>query len=236
MTKLLNEFLVGLRPMDSFLKEEPESGFNAPFGKYAFDDKRKDVPQDQKEPSTPEEEKALDGIETYMDQNSKDKLDAVAPMLVNLAKQGKYAAVLDPSGTQFVYRILEVKRDVAQKMLNVASITDEAPFGAAAAGVLQPNKNRTSGWTSDINLVKSFSPLGDGGDCLILVKAAVKGNAFFGKPGDLARAISPGFTKEMETIAVGPVRFVKAAYCLTIKTDGQWFDHNAPQKLIELIG
>lgn len=229
MTKLLNEFLVGLRPMGSFLKEEPESGFNAPFGKYAFDDKRKDVPQDQKEPPTPEEDKVDAALGSYIAGNEKQQLDAVAPMLVSLVKQKKYQAILDPSGTQFVYRIMQVPEALASKLLGT-QVNDQTPSGLAGAGVLNPSKAKVSGWTSDANLVLKFEPMGDAeGTTLLLFRAPVKGNTFFGKPGELASVVSPDHKFEMETIAVGPVKYDKAAFVVTTN------EENPAQKLFDLM-
>lgn len=221
--------------LESIVYEEPESGFNAPFGKYAFDDKRHELPKDQKEKPTPDETKAAQAIDLYLTQNDKSQLDGVANQLASLAKAGKYQPILDPSGASVVYRILQVRRDVAAKILRVP-VDDQHLEGTVNGGTLTPNNTRVSGWTTRKELVREFSPLGDGGDTLILLAAPVKGNTFFGKPGEFARMFSPGFQSEMETMAVGPVKFSKAAFCVLQTEDGNYRDANGPETLLRLIG
>jgi hypothetical protein len=225
--RLLNEFLAPLR-------EEPETGPDAPYGKYAFDAEREDVPPAEKEEPTPEEAKALDALKAYMGPNDHSKLDPIAPELLSLAQKGKYSPVLDPSGAQFVYRILILARDVASQRLNV-KIDDQTPFGMAGPGTMQATRSITTGWTSDIKLADSW--IGGKGDTIVIYKATVKGNSFFGKPGDLAKAIGapPDTVAEMETIAVGPVKYVSASFALKVDAQGKPISRIAAKKAVELI-
>lgn len=99
--RCLNE---GFDVQNMTLEEEPEAP-DAPFGKYAFDDKREDIPEEEKEKMTPEEYKVYNALSNYISGNEKVWLDKVAPALLDLTKRGLYKKILDPSGTRFVYRI-----------------------------------------------------------------------------------------------------------------------------------
>lgn len=231
MIKLLNEFLEYQEP-SAGVNEEPEQETDI-FGKYAFDTDREDVPEEEKEPHTRDELMALIALRSYMTTNRKSGLDKVAPQLVDLAKQGKYSPVLDPSGVSFVYRILSLSKEDASKLLGV-EISHEAPSGKVGAGVLSPTKGSISGWTSDIHLVEDFHGATDQDDknTLLLFKAPIKGNTFFGKPAALAMAVDPDMAHESETIAVGPVKYVACAYTMT--WDAEF--HPIPNAGMRLIG
>ena len=218
MIKLLNEFLEYQEP-SAGVNEEPEAETDV-FGKYAFDTDREDVPEEEKEPHTRDELMALIALKSYMTTNRKSGLDKVAPQLVDLTKQGKYAPVLDPSGVSFVYRILTLDTDDASKLLGV-EISNENSTGKVGPGVLTPNKGSVSGWTSDIQLVHDFHGATAAQDVVLLFKASVKGNTFFGKPVALAMAVDPDMAHESETIAVGPVKYVAAAWTKTLDTNYQ---------------
>jgi hypothetical protein len=195
--------------------EEPEQGSKAVFGKYAFDPKRADVPKPEKEKMTPQEIEAFRAIDAYVAGNNKSGLDKAAPMLLQLVKQGLYKPILDPTSSQFVYRILFLPgMDDLNKITN-AKATE--PSGAFGAGTLNPVGSKISGWTSDQGLIDSFTPPTNaaGGKVLVVFKAPVKGNAFFGKPGKIASVVDPAYSTEMETFGVGPVKYVSGAYAST---------------------
>lgn len=227
--KLLNEFF----EKSSYINEEPEAPTEI-YGKYAFDPQREDIPDAEKEAPTAEEIKAIEALKAYMGPNDHSKLDVIAPQLAALAKQGKYSPVLDPSGAQFVYRILILPREAASQRLNV-KIDDQNPNGLAGPGTMQATRSITTGWTSDIKLADSW--IGGKADTIVIYKASVNGNNFFGKPGDLAKAIGapPDTVAEMETIAVGPVKYIAASFALKVDAQGKPISRVAAKKAVELI-
>jgi hypothetical protein len=221
--------------LESFVYEEPEVD-TAPFGKYAFDLKRTDIDDDEKQQNTPTEDTVAAAIYSYISNGSKKRLGAEAELLLGLVKQGLYKPVLDPSGTDFVYRVLSADRGRASRMLGV-EITDKTPYGVVGPGSLNPVGNtEISGWSSDKQLVLEFGPSLVGvprKDVLLFYKAPVQGNLFIGKPGVLASILYPNHADEMETIAVGPVKYLKASYCIAATTNGELMQ--PAKKILELI-
>lgn len=221
------------KEVNRLLKEEPEDP-KSPFGKYAFDLNRDDVPKDQKEPNTRIENQALDALEDYIGLNAKQKLTTMAPLLLNMVKQGKYKPILDP-GSRSVYRVMQVPQLVANKLLRM-ELGPNNSSGYAGPGVLQPYGGKISGWTSNPELIRDFSGIGEG-NAMILFVAGTRNNNFFGNPGHLAVAAGEEeFAQEMEVIGLGPIRFGGAAYVLLYDDNNSYFDSiEAEDRLLELI-
>ena len=62
--------------LQRLLFEEPEHGSEALFGKYMFDDQRKDIRKNEKEEPTPAEEEALSALARYVGFNDKSDTEA----------------------------------------------------------------------------------------------------------------------------------------------------------------
>lgn len=228
----LQEFIKVI--LESILAEEPETD-DAPFGRYAFDNARKDVPQQNKQQNTPQEEEAQEALKDYVGNNQKEKLAAIAPLMLDLVRKGMYQPILDAHSVPFVYRILQVPQNLATQLTG-QQISGQQPAGLGKGGTLKPHDSNVSGWTSNVNLVKDFQGIGDG-NTMLLFRAPTNGNNFFGKPGQLAVvAGEPQFAKEMETIGVGPINYDRVAYVMLYDDEQGYFDaQEAFVKLIELI-
>lgn len=221
--------------LKNFVDEEPEDP-KSPFGKYAFDTYRKDIPNNEKEKDTPIEKKAWDAVERYIGNNEKAALNNMAPLLLNLVKQGKYKPILDP-GRRPVYRLLQLPKELAEKVLRI-QITPEQPSGTAESGVLMPTGGgKVSGWMADPSIIREFPGLGSG-NVMILFVAGTNGNNFFGAPGKLATAVNaPEYEYEMEVIGLGPIRYTYAAYVMQYDDERHYFDSaETEDELLRLVG
>lgn len=230
--KGLLEFIQAV--LHAMLLEEPEAD-TAPFGRYAFDNMRKDIPQPDKQEDTEAETEAQKALKDYVGNNQKDKLAQIAPLMLDLVNKGLYQPILDPKASGFVYRILQMPDNIASGLVG-AQITGQRPAGLGKAGALKPHDSNVSGWTSNANLVTEFQGIGDG-NVMLLFRAPTKGNQFFGNPGQLAVvAGEPQFTQEMETIGVGTIKYDRVAYVMLYDDNVGYFDaQEAFAKLIGLI-
>jgi hypothetical protein len=204
--KNLKEFYQFLLKEQAFAK--PEAPPSAELGQYAFAPSRTDTP-DPKEPNTNIEDKILKALKLYVGTNHKSHLSQVAPDILKLKKLGYYKSVLDPSKYSEVYRFLIITGEVLAEILGVPEIT--AQEGVSGPGVLNPRAGDISGWTVN---PKQFMSWGTSNEYIALFIAPVNGNQFFGNPGTMAVSIGMDaeYQQEMETIAVGPVRYSKCYY------------------------
>lgn len=198
------------------VQEEPEAP-SEPFGKYAFDPYRDDVRPEDKEAMSSVEKEAYGAIHTYVTGNVKEPLDRSADLLLSLVKKGLYKPILDP-GTGKAYRILLLP-DVEdlQRLAAIPVEKTEKGYGVFGPGVLSPTSTRISGWTTSKILAYDFSPLDALGNKIkgyvfAVIEASIQGNAFFGKPGELAAITDEDYEVEQEVIAVGPVKYDKASF------------------------
>lgn len=230
-----NALKKALRLMSAPLKEEPEPE-GAPFGKYAFDDERPEIPETEREQPTPDEKEAYSAIASYVSFNRKSDLDKSADLLLSLVKKGLYKPVLDPGDGLTVYRILLLsKAEDIQEIVPASQEDIEEPYGLFGPGILVPKGSRISGWTSKFKLVLSFTAQAEGENHIFMVFKAKVGapNAFFGKPGVLATITDYVFASEMETVAVGPVHY-EAAVFVNLKKFGD-NEENARKLAVNLL-
>lgn len=206
------------------LKEQgvvkPEAPPSADMGQYAFAPARLDTPK-PKEPNTAVEEKILRALNLYIVTNTKNKLEDVLPTIMKLRKLGYYRSILDPSAYSTVYRFLSLTKESLAKIVGVSEITK--PTGSFGPGVLTSHDSNISGWTATPG---NFADWGTTNEYVAVFIASVGKNQFFGNPGKLATAIGAGekYIKEMETIAIGPVKYDKCFYTFNSEPPEPPFD------------
>lgn len=201
--------------LQRLLFEEPEQGPDALFGKYMFDDQRKDISKGKKEQPTPEEEEALSALARYVAFNDKTDLNKVAPVLLDLKQKGLYSPMLDPlkGGRTSVYRILFLTAEVAAAVFGI-DINKQGGF--VSSGMVNPvGDSPIQGWTTDPSMFKTILKT-EGDDrkpVFLILKASLQNNNnFFGNPKRLAGTADEDFKHERETFAVGPVKYEKGFY------------------------
>lgn len=204
--------------LQRLLFEEPEQGPEALFGKYMFDDQRKDIPKNEKEEPTSAEEDALSALARYVGFNDKSDLDKVAPTLLDLKQKGLYAPMLDPlkGGRINVYRMLFLTIETAA---SVFGIDPNKQNGRIPAGTVNPvGSSPVQGWTTDPSMFKTLLRT-EGNDrkpVFLFLKASLQNNSnFFGNPKRLAGTADEDFKHERETFAVGPVSYDKGVYFIS---------------------
>lgn len=197
------------------LKEiQDEAPADAEFGRFIFAPTRADTPS-PKEPNTPSEQVALKALQAYFNDNNKGPLSSVAPLLLKLHQQGYYEKVLSPEDFSKVYRFLRMPRDSFVKLIGLDAGKLQKQ-GTVGGGTLSPHESDISGWTTNLGLFvdDDFDGYGDG-DVVGIFAANVAENNFFGNPGVLAQSIGEmSFVHEMETIAVGPVKYSSCLYAI----------------------
>jgi len=203
----------------SILFEEPEQGPDALFGKYMFDDQRKDIKKSEKEKPTEEEENALSALARYVGFNVKSDLDDVAPTLLALKQKNMYAPLLDPlrGGRVNVYRILFLNPETAKSVFNV-NVSQQK--GMLPPGTLNPTgTSQVQGWTTDPSMFYTILRKEKDKPVYIILKASLKKNDnFFGNPKRLAGTVDDDFKHERETLALGSVNYDKGIYFVSEPT------------------
>ncbi len=203
-----------LREYYKFLlkEEEPESS-ESEFGQYLFAPTRNDVPV-PKEPNTSEENSLATAIANYLVSNHQKHLSKHANKILSLVKQGLYPKVLDPGRYSHAWRLMRLPSEELVRLLGY-SMGELGAEGVLGSGMLSPVKSNISGWTVEPHTLVNELPAYGGGNSFVVFKAPIKGNKFFGNPGELARALDiPEMIEEMETIAVGTVRYDKCSYVI----------------------
>lgn len=205
--------------LTSILFEEPEQGPDALFGKYMFDDQRKDIKKSEKEQPTTEEENALSALARYVGFNDKSDLDDVAPILLGLKQKNMYAPLLDPlkGGRTNVYRILFLTTETAK---SVFDIDVSKRNGTLPAGTLNPSgASQVQGWTTDPSMFYTILRNEKYKPVYVILKASLKkNNNFFGNPKRLAGTVDDDFKHERETLALGAVEYDKGIYFVSEPT------------------
>lgn len=209
--------------LDKFLYEtiQPEADKNDPYGKYLFAPMRYDVPV-PKEKDTEEEFKLYLALSDMFRGNNQIDLRKYSRKILNLLNQHKYTTLLS-SGDIKVYRGMVVSKNYlsdllkpyGEKIKNNKYVTMNLP------DKLKPSKGKLlQSWTSDVNRAIEFSDPGIKGETVSIIFVArtnAEGNNFFGAPGKLASVVAPEFTRENETISVGPVEYDGFAYFIGSK-------------------
>lgn len=195
------------------LFEEPEAGSDAVFGKYMFDDQRREISKSKKEPPTEAEEDALSALSRYVAFNDKEELGNVAPTLLKLKRKGLYSPLLDPArgGRATAYRIFFMTPEAARQSFGIDGTKSS---GQIAGGVLGPRADSPlQGWTTDPSMFHTILRQEDGKPVYVLLKASLKKNDnFFGNPKRLAGLADEDFKHERETLAIGPVSYDRGVY------------------------
>lgn len=196
-----------------YLREEPEAPADAEFGQYAFAPNRTDVPT-PKEPNTDEEDETSQAISDYLGNNAKKNLDKKSGLLLSLARRGLYKKVLDPKMYSKAWRLMRLpSREMP--LLMGKSLEELGASGVVGPGMLAPKGAKVSGWTVAPGVLLKDLPNFGNGNAFVVFVASIKGNKFFGNPGELAKAAGvPEVEEEMETIAVGTVQYDKCSYVI----------------------
>lgn len=214
--KTLKEFYEFLLHEAAPKKPTPqgEAPKDAEFGKFAFAPTRNDVPT-PKEPNTTSEEEVKKALSDYFRANKKGPLASKAQLLWKLASDGYYSKALNPGSYSTAYRLLRLSKEAFAKIVGIQP-EEVRMYGVLGAGSLAPGEGGISGWTVSPSLFTKdgFDVYADG-EVVVVFIASIANNKFFGNPGVLPKMIDePYYSYEMETIALGPVAYDKAAYAL----------------------
>lgn len=213
---------------------KPEAPVSAPFGKFLFGQER-----GFGEPNTEAEDRLKIALRAFIsDESDPRSLSQFAPKILELLKKHQYLPLLDP-GTARVYRgialtIGEVKALLEPYGMELQRGTTEGVV-CNLPGQLHPLGHRKSlaSWSLSHNVAAGFAitayheaDYGDDDEVPVPVVFAARpnaeGNAFFGKPGEIAGPVglNDDFIDEQETISFGPVEH--DGFCYILPENGQF--------------
>jgi hypothetical protein len=188
---------------------EPEAPADAEFGKYLFATSRKDVPR-PKEPNTTTEEEFESALRAWFEYNNGNPLIKLLPVISSVMRKNQYQPLLDPGGIE-VYRGLKMPEQKFKKDFGDVEISPGDWVEFNKPHTLHPHGERKlQSWSSSADIASDFSGFKmasvlDWYCVVFTARTDTPSNFFFGKPGKLASAASPKYTKEQEVISVGPV-------------------------------
>jgi hypothetical protein len=201
-----------------------------PYGKYLFAKKRKDLKGTPAaaEKDTPEEAELYQAFNDHYN-NREYSLGDVAPQLLDLVKQGKYAKLLAPPPGPYYRIISDVDITTLCKILGIdrKSVVYGKPT-RTKGGVMTPGGTMagTTGihsWTTaldpswvkeDLHVSSSLASRLLGGPAAMIVLKASGGKNFFANPVGMQNVVGLGkyVERQDEVISYGPVKFSSAAY------------------------
>jgi hypothetical protein len=237
---------------EAFLLEEavPDASPKDPFGKYLFAPLRDDVPE-PKEPNTKREEDFLSALEFFYFDNKDKNLIEILPSLFSLAKKGKYTKFLVPPQNRLAYRFLQVDVEKASKILGVSiekieSSPNMVPFYVTGCPDYVPISGRQlSSWTLDPEF-RAMSDFAYTNDVFgppkmvsIVLVAETSKNKFLLNPEELTKSgILPNisnFYYEMETIGIGPIKILEAAYVKFLRAQSNRLKYKIHRALLSAL-
>lgn len=197
-----------------------------PYGKYLFAPQRTDLPATAKgEKNTPEEKELWDALQAHYE-NMGYYLGDLAPGILDLVKQGKYAKLLAPPGGPYYRLVSDIPIDVfagwvKKKPESIKrDVATTCGGGRMTPGGTDAGSTGIHSWTVN----EDTSNLGEviygpvkKGTVTAVLRASDGGGKFFIDPAGMAlvpkmsRYVAAK-TSQGEVISFGPVKFEAAAY------------------------
>jgi hypothetical protein len=221
---------------EAFFFEEaaPDALPEDPFGQYLFAPIRYDVPK-PKEPNTDEEKEFLKALEHLFNYDKTSKLTKLLPSLLSLVKKGKYTKFLVPPKSGRAYRFMQVDVETASKILGVSiekikNSPEMVPFYVTGCPDYVPLRGeQLSSWTMDpeYETMSKFTYTerfyGETEMVSIVLVAETSKNTFLLNPEELTKSgiyqSINNYYYEMETIGVGPIKILEAAYVRVLRRE-----------------
>lgn len=212
---------VGLPALDEEAKSSDGATSQDKFGRFLFAPERADTPKPKEENNASEErlQSALNSM--YWDNDSSQLRGWSDDLLRNIA-QGKYKNMLKPNPGTLAYRFMSLDYRAASKVLGISveeiknSSPNQAWYVTGCPNYVPTRK--LSSWTVD----PEYSAMGDfvsqeEDDVAVVLVARTDGNNFILNPEEMARTgalkkINSKYWYEMETIGVGPIKVLEAAF------------------------
>ncbi len=184
----------------------PPDDDNATMGQYLF------APSE--EPNTPIEDRLAHALVRFIDFNDHVELASMVPAIQKIMARHQYTDVFDIGDVKLAYRGVSFNRE---KLFKLAESTGAAPvahklgtyYAIKAPVTLHPTKSVLQSWTVLPDTAARFAVEGLRQDTYPAVFVCdPKSNAFFGRPGELAKAVGLSSRRqhEAETISIGSVK------------------------------
>lgn len=192
---------------------KPETPANAEFGRYLFAPSRKDTPR-PKEENTYSEDAFETALKSWFEFNNENPLVKLLPSITDVMRKNLYQPLLNPGGIE-VYRGMKILEQQFRKEFPEVTIPPNEWTEFNTTHILKPyRERRLQSWSSSEKIASDFLGLKTDNaltwySILFTARTDAPGNFFFGKPGQLAKAASPDYTREQEVISVGPVNCIK---------------------------
>lgn len=153
----------------------------------------------------------------HVKNNENEELEKLLPVIEKWLEQGKYASLLkvDP-GLEYAYRVIDFKTEKQlQKILGLSKVNTKG-YQKVKGGTLEPRPGtKLSSWSANMRsmVYSGFMGIIPKGSHLVLLKAKIKGNKFFGNIDNMAKKVTDeSYQLEKEVIGIGPIEYESAVY------------------------
>ncbi len=153
----------------------------------------------------------------YVKNTNRDGLENNISKIVDIRNNPKYKNLLYVGDHQYAYRLIDFTsvKDLSKILGNNIVQAETEEYKSINKGILMPPKNEIiSSWTvNPRSLIYSgfMSVIGTNKN-LVILRAKIKNNIFFGNPDKMAGTIKAGdgYSLEREILGVGPIKYDKA--------------------------
>jgi len=192
----------------------PDDDSSAAMGQYLF--------APSVEPSTAIEDRLSHALVRFIDFNDHVELASMVPAIQKIMAKHQYTDLFDVGDVKFAYRGVSFN---SEKLLALANSVGVEPvtyklgkyYAVKAPFTLHPTKSVLQSWTVEPDTAARFSVEKLRPDTYSAVFVCdPKSNAFFGRPGELAKAVglSNRRQREAETISIGSVACVGVVFAV----------------------
>lgn len=192
----------------------PPDDDNVTMGQYLF------APSE--EPNTPIEDRLSHALVRFIDFNDHVELASMVPAIQKIMARHQYTDVFDVGDVKLAYRGVSFN---SEKLFKLAESTGAAPvthklgtyYAIKVPVTLHPTKSVLQSWTVLPDTAARFAIEELRQDTYPAVFVCdPKSNAFFGRPGELAKAIGLSSRRqhEAETISIGSVKCVGVVFAV----------------------
>ena len=175
------------------------------------------------------EKQVLQALEEFLTENDPEDFEAVLPQIKNEIKD-RFEEI---KSNKLIFRGICLTTETFKKMF-WSSLNDKAKemFYKIQDGLTNPSdfvkvrnikKKKKKGhqiqsWTSRKDIALSFA--GSNQITVVFIAKMNTPNLFFGKPGELAKAVNSEYLEEMESISIGPVLCEEMYFGPTVANEG----------------
>lgn len=162
-------------------------------------------------------DKLVKALTLHVKGNDNEQLEKLVPQIEKWMKQGKYKELLqvDPK-LDVIYRVIDFKTEKQlQKILGLEKVNTKS-YQKVKGGTLEPRPGtQLSSWSANVRamLYSGFFSVIPKNSHLLLLKAKIKGNKFFGNTETMAKKVADdSYQLEKEAVGIGPIEYEEAVY------------------------